>query len=154
MTISTLTTPRIPGAVIYTRVSTGDQDKNGTSPETQLAACRQKAAALGLPIVAEYYDGGISGGFLLMRTEFQAAIADIQAGRSNTLICPNISRYSRDMEHQQAVKKAVRANIQTSVDHLRHGSQVLEQLITDEWLLVVGAEYSLETGRVEFFDRE
>ena len=109
MTISTLTTPRIPGAVIYTRVSTGDQDKNGTSPETQLAACRQKAAALGLPIVAEYYDGGISGGFLLMRTEFQTAIADIQAGRANTLICPNISRYSRDMEHQQAVKKAVRA---------------------------------------------
>ena len=108
MTISTLTTPRIPGAVIYTRVSTGDQDKNGTSPETQLAACRQKAAALGLPIVAEYYDGGISGGFLLMRTEFQAAIADIQTGRADTLICPNISRYSRDMEHQQAVKKAVR----------------------------------------------
>ena len=97
------------GAVIYTRVSTGEQDKHGTSSETQLAACRQKAAVIGLPIVAEYYDGGISGGFLLMRTEFQAAIADIQTGRADTLICPNISRYSRDMEHQQAVKKAVRA---------------------------------------------
>lgn len=50
------------------------------------------------------------------------------------------------------VKQAVRANIRASANHLRHGSQVLEQLIQDEGLLVVGAEYSLETGAVEFFD--
>jgi carbonic anhydrase len=49
-------------------------------------------------------------------------------------------------------KEAVRANIRASASHLRHGSQVLEQLIQDEGLLVVGAEYSLETGVVEFFD--
>jgi carbonic anhydrase len=47
---------------------------------------------------------------------------------------------------------AVRANIRASADHLRHGSAVLEQLIRDSGLLVVGAEYSLETGVVEFFD--
>lgn len=50
------------------------------------------------------------------------------------------------------VTEAVRANIRASVDHLRHGSQVLEELIQKEGLLVVGAEYSLETGVVEFFD--
>ncbi|HEX3532685.1 MAG TPA: carbonic anhydrase [Gemmatimonadaceae bacterium] len=50
------------------------------------------------------------------------------------------------------VTQAVRANIRASVDHLRHGSQVLEQLIQDEGLMVVGAEYSLETGVVEFFE--
>lgn len=50
------------------------------------------------------------------------------------------------------VKEAVLANIRASVDHLRHGSQVLEQLIQDEGLLVIGAEYSLESGVVEFFD--
>lgn len=50
------------------------------------------------------------------------------------------------------VKEAVRANIRASVDHLRHGSQVLEELIRDQDLLVVGAEYSLETGVVEFFE--
>jgi carbonic anhydrase len=50
------------------------------------------------------------------------------------------------------VKQAVRANIRTAVDHLRHGSQLLEQLIQDDGLLVVGAEYSLETGVVEFLD--
>ena len=50
------------------------------------------------------------------------------------------------------VRQAVRANVNASVDHLRRGSKVLEQLIQDEGLLVVGAEYSLETGVVEFFD--
>jgi carbonic anhydrase len=38
------------------------------------------------------------------------------------------------------------------VNHLRHGSQVLEQIIQDDGLIVVGAEYSLETGVVEFFE--
>jgi carbonic anhydrase len=47
---------------------------------------------------------------------------------------------------------AVRSNIQASASHLRHGSQILEQLIQHDGLLVVGAEYSLETGVVEFFD--
>jgi carbonic anhydrase len=50
------------------------------------------------------------------------------------------------------VRHAVRANIRASVDHLRHGSDILEQLIQRNGLLVVGAEYSLETGVVEFFD--
>jgi carbonic anhydrase len=50
------------------------------------------------------------------------------------------------------VREAVRANIRVSASQLRHGSQVLEHLIQKEGLLVVGAEYSLETGVVEFFD--
>ncbi len=50
------------------------------------------------------------------------------------------------------VTQAVRANIRASVNHLRHGSQLLEQLIRDDGLRVVGAEYSLETGVVDFFD--
>lgn len=50
------------------------------------------------------------------------------------------------------VHQAVRANIRASANHLRHGSQILEELIQHEGLLVVGAEYSLETGRVDFFD--
>ena len=50
------------------------------------------------------------------------------------------------------VRHAVRANIRASADHLRHGSEVLEQLIRNGGLHVVGAEYSLETGTVDFFD--
>ncbi|HJP35765.1 MAG TPA: carbonic anhydrase [Gammaproteobacteria bacterium] len=49
------------------------------------------------------------------------------------------------MEH------AVRANVAVSVSHLRHGSELLEKLIQNEGLLVVGGEYLLETGEVEFF---
>jgi carbonic anhydrase len=50
------------------------------------------------------------------------------------------------------VRHAVRANVCVSANHLRHGSEVLEQLIQRDGLLVVGAEYSLETGVVGFFD--
>jgi carbonic anhydrase len=52
------------------------------------------------------------------------------------------------------MRQAVRANIRFSANHLRHGSEVLEQLIQGDGLLVVGAEYSLETGVVDFFDME
>jgi carbonic anhydrase len=55
--------------------------------------------------------------------------------------------------HPEAlVRQAVRANILASTNHLRHGSEVLEQLIQSDGLLIVGAEYSLETGVVHFFD--
>lgn len=51
-------------------------------------------------------------------------------------------------------RHAVRANVRVSVNHLRHGSQILERLIQKGGLLVVGAEYSVETGVVDFFDME
>jgi carbonic anhydrase len=50
------------------------------------------------------------------------------------------------------VRHAVRANVRVSANHLRHGSEILEQLIQRKQLLVVGAEYSLETGEVDFFE--
>ena len=50
------------------------------------------------------------------------------------------------------MQQAVRANVRASANHLRHGSEVLEELIQRIQLLVVGAEYSLETGMVDFFD--
>jgi len=56
------------------------------------------------------------------------------------------------LDQATLVEQAVRANIRASANHLRHGSEVLEQLIQHNELLVVGAEYSLETGLVDFFD--
>jgi carbonic anhydrase len=53
---------------------------------------------------------------------------------------------------ERLVELAVRANIRTSANHLRHGSEILESLIQTDGLMVVGAEYSLMTGVVEFFD--
>lgn len=50
------------------------------------------------------------------------------------------------------IRRAVRANVTASVSHLRHGSDILERLIQTDGLVIVGAEYCLETGTVEFFD--
>jgi carbonic anhydrase len=62
--------------------------------------------------------------------------------------------FATELRHNQdaLVHQAVRANIRVSANQLRHGSEVLEQLIQNEGLRVVGAEYSLETGVVDFFD--
>jgi carbonic anhydrase len=49
-------------------------------------------------------------------------------------------------------RQAVRANVRVAVNHLRSGSAILEHLIQESGLLVVGAEYALETGVVDFFD--
>jgi carbonic anhydrase len=48
---------------------------------------------------------------------------------------------------------AIRANVRASVNQLRHGSALLERLVGDGQLAVVGAEYSLETGLVTFLDQ-
>ena len=55
-------------------------------------------------------------------------------------------------DHESLVHHAVRANVRASANQLRHGSEIMEQMIARDGLLVVGAEYSLETGEVEFFD--
>lgn len=59
---------------------------------------------------------------------------------------------ARDADPDALVRAAVRANIRASVNHLRHGSELLEQLIKGGRLAVVGAEYSLDTGVVTFFE--
>lgn len=55
-------------------------------------------------------------------------------------------------DREALLREAGRANVRASVDHLRHGSGILERLIAREGLVVVGAEYSLATGRVAFLD--
>ena len=50
------------------------------------------------------------------------------------------------------LQAAVRANVRQSVADLRHGSRTLERLVREDGLLIVGAEYSLETGLVDFFE--
>jgi carbonic anhydrase len=57
-----------------------------------------------------------------------------------------------DNDPEALSRLAVRANVRMSAHQLRNGSEILEQLQQGDGLLVVGAEYSLETGVVEFFD--
>lgn len=57
-------------------------------------------------------------------------------------------------DQETLVEQAIRANIRASVEHLRHGSEILEELIENESLRIVGAEYSLSTGLVEFLGED
>ncbi len=69
------------------------------------------------------------------------------------LVRPSVEALlTMNLEPDALIHEAVRANIKASVNHLRHGSAIIEQLILNDGLLVVGAEYSLETGVVDFFE--
>src|SRR5512138_3088303 len=56
------------------------------------------------------------------------------------------------LDRQTLAREAIRANVRASVDHLNHGSELLERLVINDGLLIVGAEYSLDTGVVTFLD--
>ena len=62
-----------------------------------------------------------------------------------------LARAAADLQ-EALIDRAVRANTRASASLLRHGSQILEHLVEEDGLLVVGAEYSLATGEVDFFD--
>lgn len=61
-------------------------------------------------------------------------------------------RSGQPMDFETLVHEAVRANVRAAVRALRHGSDSIERLVAEEGLLVVGAEYFLESGRVHLFD--
>lgn len=72
-------------------------------------------------------------------------------GRIRPSVEPLLSTELQDRP-DDLVREAVRANIRASANELRHGSPLIEQLTERGELLVVGAEYSLESGRVEFLE--
>lgn len=65
---------------------------------------------------------------------------------------PHVEASVREGGAAEAVRDAVRANVRASVSHLRHGSQILEELVLKGRIAVIGAEYELDTGHVRFFD--
>jgi carbonic anhydrase len=67
-------------------------------------------------------------------------------------IAPHIQGTLKRGDPDAVLREAVRANVRASADHLRHGSQLIEELVVSGWVAVVGAEYELETGAVHFFD--
>ncbi len=58
-----------------------------------------------------------------------------------------------DQNQDLLLQQAVRANIRSSVHQLKHSSKILEKLVKKKKLLIIGAEYSLDTGIVTFFDK-
>lgn len=61
-------------------------------------------------------------------------------------------REHTDDNIDEILADAVRANICASVERLSHGSLILEQLVESGDLAVIGAEYSIENGAVDFFE--
>ena len=59
---------------------------------------------------------------------------------------------ARGVTGDALARESVRANVRASVGQLRHGSEILESLVHRGELRIVGAEYSLETGAVDFFE--
>jgi carbonic anhydrase len=92
----------------------------------------------------------------------QAVVENLQgSGTSDNLgsiidlIRPSVASLIADGHGQNPdtlAEKAVRANIHASAERLRHGSAIIEKLERDDGLVIVGAEYSLDTGLVDFFD--
>lgn len=122
---------------------------------SQVGSVEFAAARFGTPLVV-----------VLGHSQCGAILATLEEVRSRTNHSPNVrSIVDRirpsvetllatevECDEDRLVQEAVRANVRASADHLRHGSALLEQLIQDRRLVVVGAEYSLQTGEVEFFD--
>ena len=65
-------------------------------------------------------------------------------------IRPSLELLDIDQDPETILQQAVRANIHSSVSQLQHESRILEQLIREGDLLILGAEYSLDTGIVNF----
>jgi carbonic anhydrase len=94
-----------------------------------------------------------------------ATLEELQEGTTNgsrnlrsitNRVRPSVEALVRNaptLDHHVLLNEAIRANVRASVNHLRHGSELLEKLIRNDGLVVVGAEYSLETGAVTFFDQ-
>ena len=83
--------------------------------------------------------------------EYQSPNLRSIVNRVRPSVEPLLATPLRD-DAEALVREAVRANVKASVNHLRHGSEILERLVASDGLLVVGAEYSLETGNVDFFE--
>jgi carbonic anhydrase len=123
---------------------------------SQLGSVEFAAAEFGTPLVVvlgHSHCGAILGTLERLRRPAQMRsphlrfIADRIEPAVAGLLAPELG-YDRET----LIRQSVRANVRQSVGQLRHGSKILDRLIEDDRLRVVGAEYSLATGRVEFFE--
>lgn len=67
-------------------------------------------------------------------------------------IAPHVQGLQESSDGETRVRQAERANVRASADHLRHGSRLIEELVSAGQVVVVGAEYEIESGAVHFFD--
>lgn len=69
-----------------------------------------------------------------------------------TLAVKTVMSNNTDIDSETLIAKSVRENVSNSVKALQSNSDILKDVIQNDGLLVVGAEYNLATGAVDFFD--
>ena len=123
---------------------------------SQIGSVEFAAARFGTPLVVVL--GHSSCGAVQATLEELLRSSEQQSRNLRSIVArirPSVEALlSTELKHDPAalVRHAVRSNVRVSASHLRHGSEILEGLIQRGRLLVVGAEYSLETGVVDFFE--
>ena len=75
-----------------------------------------------------------------------AAIVDQVAPSASSVIAKN-----KSSNREELLYKTMRANVAQSVKQLELGSSIISDLIKQKQLTIVGAEYSLESGKIEFY---
>lgn len=123
---------------------------------SQVGSVEFAAARFGTPLVVVM--GHSQCGAITATLEELAGQATSQSRNLRSIVdrvrpsVESVMAVGGDLDSATLIHEAVRANVRASANHLRHGSEILERLIRDGRLLVIGAEYSLETGTVDFFD--
>jgi carbonic anhydrase len=123
---------------------------------SQVGSVEFAAARFGSPLVVVM--GHTQCGAITATLEELAGQATSQSRNLRSIVdrvrpsVESVMALGGDLDSATLIHEAVRANVRASANHLRHGSEILERLIRDGGLMVVGAEYSLETGTVDFFD--
>lgn len=123
---------------------------------TQIGSVEFAATQFGTPLVVVLGHGScgaVTATLNEMTTPSEGASRNLRSivGRIEPALKPLMERGAWD-DHNKLMGAAVRANVRASVQQLKAGSQVLESLINDGQLAIVGAEYDMETGEVNFLD--
>ena len=58
----------------------------------------------------------------------------------------------QDIDEQELINRGIKANVRMSVTQLKHGSRILEDAVNNGSLIIVGAVYDLDTGKVTFIE--
>src|SRR5947209_13631279 len=121
---------------------------------SQVGSVEFAAARFGTPLVVVM--GHTQCGAITATLEELAGQATSQSRNLRSIVdrvrpsVESVMAVGGNLDSATLIREAVRANVRASANHLRHGSEILERLIRDSGFMVVGAEYSLETGTVDF----
>ncbi len=122
---------------------------------SQIGSVEFAAERFGIPLVVvlgHSMCGAVKATVEDLETSNKERSQNVQSivGRIRPAVEPLFNTELRE-KPDKLLEAAIRANILAAMNHLRHGSQTLENLIQQGNLEIVGAEYSLETGEVTFF---